>query len=105
MILTLFCGLLRLNPGARGEHLTSQLSWAASCLTISHTCLSLALALNGVSVDAFLDGEYGFTYMVQWRVDTILENVYGIQGQKCVALFQGSEMPAGFHYRSLVLGI
>ena len=31
--------LLRLNVEAQGEHLTSQLSWIASCLTISHMSL------------------------------------------------------------------
>ena len=31
------CGLLRLNPGAWGEHLISQLSWSAACLLV--TCI------------------------------------------------------------------
>ena len=36
----LLCRLLRANHGARGEeHPTSQPSWAANCLTISHTHL------------------------------------------------------------------
>ena len=39
MILILFCRLLWLNLRVQGEHLTSQLSWAASCLTISHMCV------------------------------------------------------------------
>ena len=35
---TLFCGLLWLNPGAWGEHLTSGLSWEAAWLLV--TCVS-----------------------------------------------------------------
>ena len=31
------CGLLRLNPGARGgDHLASQLAWAAACISHMH---------------------------------------------------------------------
>ena len=40
-----------------------------------------------------------------WRVGAILGNGYGIQGQNSVALLQGSEMPAGFHYKYLRLGV
>ena len=47
-------------------------------------------------------GEYG---LVPWGVGTILGNGYGIQGQNYVALLQGSEMSAGFHYRILTLDI
>ena len=32
------CWLLRLNPGARGEHLTNQLSWVAARLLITRVC-------------------------------------------------------------------
>ena len=57
---------------------------------------------NGGSVDVFLDGEYG---LLLWGVDAILGNGYGIRGQNYVALLQGSEMSAGFHYRNLILGM
>ena len=43
--------------------------------------------------------------LVLWAVNTILGNGYGIQGQNYVALLQGSEMTAGFHFRNLILGI
>ena len=33
----IYCVLLRLNPGTRGEHLTSQLSWAAARILV--TCV------------------------------------------------------------------
>ena len=43
--------------------------------------------------------------LVLWAVNAILGNGYGIQGQNYVALLQGSEMTAGFHFRNLILGI
>ena len=43
--------------------------------------------------------------LVLWEVAAILGNGYGIQGQNYVALLQGKEMPAGFHFRNLTLGI
>ena len=43
--------------------------------------------------------------LVLWAVKAILGNGYGIQGQNYVALLQGSEMTAGFHFRNLILGI
>ena len=43
--------------------------------------------------------------LVLWEVDAILENGYGIQGQNYVVFLQGSGMPAGFHFRNLILGI
>ena len=43
--------------------------------------------------------------LLLWGVDAILGNGYGIRGQNYVALLQGSEMSAGFHYRSLILGM
>ena len=56
------CILLRLNPGPRGEHLTSQLSWIAVWLLVTHVCpvylvdelvlgvlQSLLIGLNGGS--------------------------------------------------------
>ena len=30
------CRFLRLNPRVQGGHLTSQLSWAAACLSVTH---------------------------------------------------------------------
>ena len=35
----------------------------------------------------------------------ILGNGYGVQGQNYVVLLQGSEVPAGFHYRNLILAM
>ena len=43
--------------------------------------------------------------LVLWGVGAIPGNGYGIQGQNYVALFQGSEMSAGFHYRNVISGI
>ena len=43
--------------------------------------------------------------LVPRNVAVILGNRYGIQGQTYVALLLGSEIPAGFHYRNLILGI
>ena len=43
--------------------------------------------------------------LVLWEVAAIPGNGYGIQGQNCVALLQGSEMSAGVHSRNLILGI
>ena len=43
--------------------------------------------------------------LVRWDVAAILGNRYGIQGQTYVALLLGSQIPAGFHYRNLILGI
>ena len=43
--------------------------------------------------------------LVLLEVGAILGNGYGIQGQSYVALFWGSAVPAGFHYRNLILGI
>ena len=57
---------------------------------------------NGGSVDVSLDGECSFTSM---GVDAILGNGCEIRGQNYIALLQGSEMSAGFHNRSLILGI
>ena len=50
----------------------------------------------------FWDGEYGFSTM---GVGAAVGNGPGIQGQNYVALLQGSEMTAGFHYRNWILGI
>ena len=43
--------------------------------------------------------------LVLWEVDVILGNGCRIQGQSHVAWLQGSEMPVGFHYMNLILGI
>ena len=38
--------------------------------------------------------------IVPWKVTAVLGNGCGMQGQKCIAWLQGSEIPAGFHYRN-----
>ena len=43
--------------------------------------------------------------LVLWEVAAILGNAYGIKRQNYVALLQGSEMSAGFHYRNFILCI
>ena len=43
--------------------------------------------------------------LVLREVAAILGNGYRTQGQNYVALLQGSEMLAVFHYRNLILGI
>ena len=43
--------------------------------------------------------------LVLWGVGASLGNGYGIQGQNYVAMFQRSEMSAGFHYGNLMLVI
>ena len=57
---------------------------------------------NAGSVDVFWDGEYDFSTV---GVGTVLRNGCGIQGQKHVALLQGSEAEIGLQYRSLILCI
>ena len=55
---------------------------------------------------------YGFSSMgvgwgwggVGWG-SAILGNGYGVQGQNYVVLLQGSEVPAGFHNRKLILAM
>ena len=42
---------------------------------------------------------------VLWEVIANLGNGCGIQGQKYVAWFEGSEIPVEFHYRNLISGI
>ena len=63
----------------------------------------LWLGLNGGSVGNFLS--MVSMILVRWDVAAILGNRYGIQGQTYVALLLGSQIPAGFHYRNLILGI
>ena len=55
---------------------------------------------NGGSVDVFWVGEHGFSTL---GVGAILRNGCRFQGQNYVALPQGSEMTAGFHYKNWVL--
>ena len=43
--------------------------------------------------------------LVPWDIAAVLGNRYGIQGQTYVALLLESQIPAGFHYRNLKLGI
>ena len=43
--------------------------------------------------------------LVLWGVGAILGNGYGIQRQNYVAMFQRSEILAGFHYGNLMLVI
>ena len=50
----------------------------------------------------FTHGEYGFSSL---GVGAILGNGYWTQGQNHVALLQGSEISAGFHYGNMILGI
>ena len=73
------------------------------------TCLSCPLCsvppyywANGGSVDVFWVGEHGFSTV---GVGAILGNGCGILGQNYVALLQGSEMTAGFHYKNWILYI
>ena len=74
------CGLLRPNLKARGEHPTSQKTWAAAWLLVTRICSvylvdefshcvlwPLLIKLMVVLFDVFLDGEYGFTSMGSWR--------------------------------------
>ena len=59
------------------------------------------IGLNGGTVDVLL--RMVSMVLVQWVVGAILGNGYGIQGQNDVALLQGSEITAGFHYRNWIL--
>ena len=108
--------LLQLNPRARGEHLTHQLSWIAAWLLVTRVCpvyLVDQLALispvspynwaNGSSVDVFLC--LVIMALVLRGVGAILGNGYGIQGQNYVTVLLGSEMSAEFQCRNLILGI
>ena len=56
------------------------------------------IGLNGGTVDVLL--RMVSMVLVSWVVGAILGNGYGIQGQNDVALLQGSEITAGFHYRN-----
>ena len=43
--------------------------------------------------------------LVLCGVGAILRERYGFRGQNYVALLQGSEIPSGFDYTNLILGI
>ena len=89
-----FCGLLWLNPGARGEHLTGQLTWAAAWLLVTRICpvylldefshcvlWPLMIEIMVVLFDVSLDGEYGFTSMGSWCYSRGL--VWNLRTKKC----------------------
>ena len=83
--------LLWLNPGARGEHLTSQFSWVAAWLLVTHVCffylveelvlvfyvpLWLGWCIMVVLLMFYLHGEYGYSsvgsycYSREWLWNT-----------------------------------
>ena len=86
-------------------------------LTISQTCLPclpirwvspcvlspLVIGLTGGSVDAFL--RMVSMVLDPCRFGAFLGNRYGIRGENYVALFQGSKITEGFHYRDWILDI
>ena len=43
--------------------------------------------------------------MVLCEVNALLGNGCEIQGQNYVAWYQESEMPVGFHYQNMILGV
>ena len=57
---------------------------------------------NSGSVDVFCMVSM---VMVLCEVNAILGNGCEIQGQNYVAWLQESEMPVGFHYQNLMLGV
>ena len=63
----------------------------------------IGLMHNGGSVDVFC--MVIVLVIVLWEVNAILRNGCEIQRQNYVAWLQGSEMPVGFHYRNLILGV
>ena len=70
------------NPGARGNHLTSQVSWSAASLLVTHVCL--VYLVEGLLIV--------FLFLLKQKVAAILGNGCGVQGQNFVAWFQGSKM-------------
>ena len=105
---------LRLNPKAWMEHLTSQLSWAAAWLLVTHVCPAYLVdelrSLCSVAPYDWVDGgSVDYFWMVSmllllWGVDAILRNGCGIYGQNYGVLLQGSEMTASFSEFKLVCG-
>ena len=103
------------SRSARGAF--HQPAFKGNCLTISHTSFPylpsklvspcalcpLMIGLNSGSVDVFL--RMVSMVLVMWGVGAILGNGYGIQGLNYLALLQGSEITAGFHYRNWILDI
>ena len=99
------------------EGASHQPAFMGNCLTISYTCLlcvpgrlisssvlcPLVVELNVGSTNVFL--RMVSMVLVPWGVGAILGNWYEIQGQNYVALLQGSEIKAGFHYRDWILDI
>ena len=93
MILILFCGLLPLNRRAWGEHLTSQLSWVASCLLVARVCpVYLVVEFSPCVLRPLMIGLIvvllTFFWMVSmvlllWGVDTILGNGWNLRTKLC----------------------
>ena len=93
-----------------------QPAFIGNCLTISHTCLPcqpsrrdspcvLCLLMIGLTVGLltlFGGSEYGLSIV---GVPAVLGNGCGIQELNYVALLQGSEMTARFHYSNRILCI
>ena len=81
------CRLLQLNPEAGGEHLTSQLSWAAALLLVICVChvylvdkFSTLCNMapydwgDGGSIDIFMNG----MVLLLWGAGAIVQGGYGI---------------------------
>ena len=89
------CGLFQLNPEARGEYLTSRLSWPATWLLVTRVyptylvdelrpCVLRPLIIGLMVVLLtffFLNGEYGFTSMGSWCYST--EWVWNLKKKLC----------------------
>ena len=84
------CRLLWLNAGVQGEHLASQLSWAAAWLLVTHAC---PVHL----VDELFLVFYGFSSMGSW---CYFKKLIWNSRTKLCCIFQESEMSAGFHSRN-----
>ena len=97
-IVSVYCMLLWLNPGVRGEHPTSQLLETVSLPSVTCVCLvdlvdELVLGVrSGLCI----------VVLVLWRVGAIPRNECVVQGQNCVAVHQGSEKWARFNYRNWI---
>ena len=72
------------------------------CPSSRYVLCPLVIRLMVVLLTFFGVDEHGFSTV---GIDAILGNWCGIQGQIYVALLQGSEMTAGFHYRNWILCI
>ena len=82
-----------------------QLTWKAELDMCIPLCVLCPLMIGLMVV--WLKGFFGIVSMVLvlWEVAAILGNACGIKRQNYVALLQGSEMSAGFHYRNFILCI